>query len=340
MMRGLVFEGPGRMRLSELATPRPGAGEVLVRVGAATICGTDVRIFTGRKTREVRTGHPIGHECAGTVAAVGAGVNGVTVGERVGVCVVVTCGACDQCDAGRENLCAERITLGYHTDGAFAEYMLIPARAVARGNLFALPEGVGFEAAALCEPLACCLNGQHEMGMDATVRSVVIFGAGPIGGLHVLLAKREPGRSVTVVEPQAHRRETAMAFGADACCAPDDFAASEQFDAAILATGRAELFELALRAVRGGGRVNLFAGFDAGALSSVDPNLIHYKQIRVTGATESRRRDYAEALSLVGGGAFDVTRMITHRYRLEEHEQAFKAASQGMGLKVGFTMGS
>jgi L-iditol 2-dehydrogenase len=312
---------------------------VLVRVRHATICGSDVRIVSGRKTRDVRRGHPIGHECAGTVAAVGAGVAGYEPEDRVAVCVVVSCGVCDYCRADKENLCAERITLGYHTDGAFAEYMLIPAHAVSRGNLFKLPSEIAIELGPLIEPMACCLNGQHEMGMDDSVQTLVIFGAGPIGLYHLLLAKAGPsGRRVSIVEPMAHRREQARQLGADETCDPEHFESAEHFDAAIVAVGVPELVNTALCAVRRNGRLNLFAGFDAGASAVIDPNVIHYKQITVTGASESRRRDYAEAVELIRTGKVDVSPLVTHRFALEQYEEAFRVAADGSALKVALTM--
>jgi len=350
-MRALVFEGPGRLRLAQVPTPSPGPGEVLVRIHYAALCGTDLRIVAGTKTRDVRRGHPIGHEAAGTVAALGAGVTGYTVGERVGVCVVVSCGRCPYCQADRENLCETRITLGYQTDGAFADYMLIPERAVRRGNLFKLPPTVPLEIAPLIEPMACCLNGQHEMGLherearplEPEGGSLVIFGAGPIGLLHLILARAGKGsavRHVTVVEPRTERRACARRFGADAVCAPEAFDAVDAFDAAILAVGVPELVPAALRAVRKCGRVSLFAGFPVGNTARVDPNIVHYKQIRIFGASESRRRDYAEALDHVATGSVDPAPLITHRYRLEDYEAAFRTAAAGEALKVLFDMHS
>jgi len=373
-MRAVIFEGPNRLRLRQIRRPEVRDGEVLIRVHAAAICGTDLRILSGRKTRDVRVGHPIGHECAGAVAAVGAGVTDFVPGDRVAVCVVVSCGSCEYCDADKENLCRSRITLGYHTDGAFAEFMLIPAHAVRRGNLFKLPGEVPTEMGPLLEPMACCINGQHEMGLGSGgPESLLIFGAGPIGLLHLMLATARGGEAArergsegarakggegadgasrlggaarrsagvsspvgwtAVVEPNPKRRALAADFGAQVTCSPDEFEADEQFDAVILAVGVPELVNVALKAVRPNGRISLFAGFDKAASVAIDPNAIHYKQIRVTGASESRRRDYAEALSLVRQGRVDPAPLITHRFRLEDYQEAFRTAADGSALKV------
>jgi len=340
-MKALVFDGPNRLNLREIPRPVPDEGEVLVQIRSAAICGSDVRIVSGRKTRDVRPGHPIGHECAGTVAAMGSGVRGYEVGQPVAVCVVVSCGDCEYCRTDKENLCENRITLGYHTDGAFAEYMLIPAHAVQRGNLFKLPHGVSLEVAPLLEPMACCINGQHEMELGESdggggLPSLVIFGAGPIGLLHLMLAKAKGIDPVTVVEPVEHRRDTACQLGADRVCSPDDFDGIEQFDAAILAVGASGLVDSALQTVRRCGKINLFAGFDTGSKATIDPNLIHYKQLHMTGASESRRRDFAEALSLVREGTIDPLPLVTHRFGLNEFQEAFRVASEASALKILF----
>ncbi|MGQ9649943.1 MAG: alcohol dehydrogenase catalytic domain-containing protein [Phycisphaerae bacterium] len=343
MMRALVFEGPNRMSLRQIRRPQPGPGEVLIRVHATAICGTDVRILTGRKTREIRHGHPIGHECAGRVAAVGSGVTGYAPGEPVAVCVVVSCGRCEYCRADHENLCDTRYTLGYATDGSFAEYMLIPALAVSRGNLFHLPATVPMEVAPLLEPMACCLNGQHEMGLgpdkgvkDGRPKSLLIFGAGPIGLIHLMLAKAKGVGPITVVEPVAHRRELAKRFGADEVVSPDQFDVAGRFDAAILAVGVPELASVAIHALKKTGKVNFFAGFSTGATVTIDPNAVHYSQITISGASESRRRDFAEAMSLVEQGIIDPARLLTHRFSLDQYEEAFRVAGDGTAVKVVF----
>jgi len=344
-MRALIFEGPNRLSLREIPRPEPGDGEVLIRVHVAAICGSDVRIMSGRKTRDVRMGYPIGHECAGTIAAIGKGVEGYEPGERVAVCVVVSCGECDYCKADKENLCDSRITLGYHTDGAFAEYMLIPAHAVRRGNLFKLPADVPMDVAPLLEPMACCINGQYEMalgeqdrGKDLPTESLVIFGAGPIGLLHLMLAKAKGLDAITVVEPIQYRREMADQLGADIICPPEAFDEAENYDAAILAVGKPELINLAQKVVKRSGKVSLFAGFDAGASVTIDPNLIHYKQLHISGAPESRRGDFAEALSLVTRAKVDPSPLIAHRFSLDQYRKAFQMAADRSALKVIFEM--
>jgi L-iditol 2-dehydrogenase len=189
--------------------------------------------------------------------------------------------------------------------------------------------------------MACCLNGQHEMQLgidDDRPESLVIFGAGPIGLIHLILARSKSVGPITVVEPQSHRRALAEKFGADEVVSPESFEAAGRFDAAILAVGLPELVKTALQAVKKNGKINLFAGFDAGATVAIDPNLIHYGQFTITGASESRRRDYAEALDLVISGTIDPAGLLTHRFALEDHEEAFRVAADGSAIKVAFDM--
>lgn len=341
-MQALIFDGPDQLRLDAWPLPSPAPGEVVVRVRTTTICGTDVRIVSGRKTREVRRGHPIGHECAGTVAAIGEGVTRFVVGDRVAVHPVITCGACEYCLADRENLCAQRYTLGYATDGSFADSMRIPARAVAHGNLFKLPPQIPLEVASVLEPAGCCLNGQHEMALASVTAGgkahLLVMGAGPIGLLHVMLARAlpEPPARIVVLEPRAHRRAAALRLGADEAVDPAEFGGTDAFHAVIMAAGIGGAVNVALRAAHKEGRVNLFAGFDAGAAPPVDVNAIHYKQLHISGASESRRRDFAEALSLALDGRLDLGAIVTHRYTIDQYEEAFAAAADGTALKVAF----
>ena len=346
MMRALIFDGPDRLRLGDFPRPVPAAGDVLVKVRHASICGTDIRIVAGRKSRDIRHGYPIGHECSGTVAEVGPAVTGYAPGEPVAVCVVVSCGECDACAADHENLCPRRVTLGYHTAGAFAEYMLIPAHAVNRGNVFKLPPEVLPEIAPLLEPMGCCLNGQHEMraGRANTSgpsgnRTLLILGAGPIGLLHLSLARAGGGYDrIVMTEPLAHRREHALRLGADEVLAPDALEPREQFDDVIVAFGDPGLVDVAMRAARKCGRINLFAGFDKDTRLSFDPNLVHYNQLYLSGGSESRRRDYAEALELVRRGRVRPGDLVTHRFALEDYEEAFRIARERVGLKVVFLL--
>lgn len=341
-MKAAVLQAPNDLRLADIATPDAAPGELVLRVRAATVCGTDLRILTGRKTKGVRFPSVIGHEFAGEVVQAGAGVTQFKAGDRVCMDPVIPCRACAYCKSGRENVCLHRQAMGYEFDGAFAEYIRIPAIALASGNVFRMPEGMSFEAAALAEPLACCINGQRNAGVQLG-DSVVILGAGPIGLMHAALARAAGARQVIVSEPNAARRQAAAERGVDHVCDPAGTSLAEFVkartdglgaDVVILAIGVPQLANEALTIVRRGGRVNLFAGFSAGDMSSIDVNLIHYGELIVTGASALARRDYELALNLLASGRIDAGTLITHRYEVADSLAAFDEAGSGRALKV------
>ena len=341
-MKAAVLRGPNDLALTTVATPKAGPGDLVLRVRAATVCGTDLRILTGKKTKGVRFPSIIGHEFAGVVVDAGAEVKGWKVGDRVCVDPVVPCRKCAYCKTGRENVCQNRQAIGYEFDGAFAEFVRIPAIALEAGNVFRVPDDMDFEAAALAEPLACCINGQR----NADIRlgdTVLVLGAGPIGLMHAALAKSAGARQVIVSEPNAARRQAAIDRGVDAVCDPSaeslvDIVRSRTdglgADVAILAIGVPALVNDAFNAVRKGGHVNLFAGFSAGATASIDVNIVHYNEIVVTGASALSRRDYEIALNLLASGRINARSLVTHRFGIDDALGAFDEAGSGRALKV------
>ncbi|MHB1007213.1 MAG: zinc-dependent dehydrogenase [Chloroflexota bacterium] len=341
-MRAVVLYGPNDLRCEEVPTPSAGPGELLLRTRAAAVCGTDLRIVDGTKTRGVRLPSIIGHELAGEVHAIGAGVTGFAVGDRVSVTPIVYCRSCYYCTHDMENMCANNRSLGYDIDGGFAEYTLIPAEAVAAGNVFHLPAGVSFEAGALAEPLACCLNGSEKSRLGLG-QAVLVAGAGPIGLMHVQLARSAGAREVIVSEPSAGRRERALALGATAVvdAKSEDLAAVVRertggigVDAAIMAIGAAVIVGNLLDLVRKGGVLNLFAGFPGAGETTLSANAIHYKEVTVIGTSSSSRRHYARALEMIAAGGINVESLITNTYSLADTAQAIAAVRRGDGLRA------
>src|SRR6266542_486872 len=215
-MQAAVFRGPNQMELREIPRPDPGPGEVLIRVGACAVCGTDLRIFAGGKTRGVYPPRVLGHEIAGQVIALGPGADQYTdvkPGDRVAVPPGVPCLACRFCNTGHENLCKRRKGLGYFYDGGFAEYMIVPDVAVRHGLLYHVPDSLSDAEAAIAEPLACVVNGQSKSQVKLG-DVVVITGAGPIGLMHLQLSRLAGARKILVSEPSAERRALAAELGA------------------------------------------------------------------------------------------------------------------------------
>lgn len=321
--------------------PRLEPGDLLLKVKAATVCGTDIRILRGRKTAGIRYPSILGHEFAGEVVETG-GHPQFHQGQAVCVCPQFTCGHCDYCMRGHENLCRNMTAMGYGIDGAFAEYVRIPKRGVEAGNVFPMPGGLSFEAAALAEPLSCVMNGQDLVGVR-TGDVVAILGAGPIGILHVKLARFSGARTIIVSEPNALRREAALREGADIVIDPstDDLPGRVRSasgglgaDVAICAIGVPSLANDAIGLVRKRGRVSLFAGFDKGTQAQIDVNAIHYDEITVTGAFGLTRQHFERALNLIGSGRLALDSLLTHRFSLAEIGTALAVAEQGSAIKV------
>lgn len=340
-MKAAVLHAPNHMQVMHAADPVTEVGDLVLRVGAATICGTDIRVYRGRKTAGIRYPSIIGHEFAGEIVAT-HGLSPFLVGQRVGVCPAIPCGHCPQCQRGRENLCPDLQAVGYQLDGAFAEYIRIPARAVELGNVHLLPDHVGFEEAALIEPLACVLNGQNKVALRQG-DTVAILGAGPIGRLHAKLARLRGAAKIIVSEPSPARRLAALRAGADVVLDPfaGDLRSAVQgetggrgVDVVICAIGLPALAAQAVGLAAKGGRVSLFAGFSHGEMAALDVNAIHYDELRLTGAFGLSRRDYADGLQMVVSGQVDLRDMVTHRYGLDAVSQAFSMAESGAAMKV------
>ena len=343
-MKAAILYAPSDLRLAVTDDPVQQPGDLILRVRTATICGTDIRVYRGRKTAGIRYPSVIGHEFCGEIVASPDSAR-FQPGMRVGVCPAIPCGRCVQCLRGRENLCPDLQAIGYEIDGAFAEYIRIPARAVELGNVHVLPETVTDADAALIEPLACVLNGQNKVGLQQG-DSVVILGAGPIGALHVKLARLRGAARVIVSEPNAARRAAALQAGADVVIDPTlgDLRAAvrgetrgQGADVVICAIGIPALAAQAIGLAAKGGRVSLFAGFTKGDTGTLDINAIHYEELQVTGSFGLSRRDYEDALNMVADCRIDLRDMVTHRYGLHDVAAAFAMAESGAAMKVTIT---
>lgn len=340
-MLAAVLDAPKAFGLKQVPTPTPGPGEVLLRIEATTLCGTDLRLISGTKTAGVRPGVVLGHEIAGRIEAVGEGVEDVAVGAQATVSIVVSCNRCANCLAGREHFCANLELIGYGIDGGLAEYCLVPERAVSNGNVILTPE---MPARTLClaEPLSCVLNGASQFNTRPG-DTVVVLGAGPIGLLHTQLARLQGAGQVVVTNRSAGRRELAMELGASRAVDPttedlkavvDEVSGGRGADVVVVAIGALELANQALELAGVGGRVNYFAGFPKGSTATMDPNLVHYKELLVTGGSNARRSDVHRAVQVLAGGGIDADRIVTHGFTLANVDQAVQAVSDQLGVKV------
>ena len=330
-MKAARYWGKGDIRLEEIPCPEPGHEDLLVRVKACAVCGTDLRILKGEKTKGVRIPSVLGHELAGEVTAVGSGVLDFAAGDRVAVAPVIPCGQCDACRKGFASVCENRTALGYEYDGGFQEYVRMPGALLAAGNVFRLPDRVSFAEASLLEPLSCCVHGQKRMQIR-TGESVFIFGAGPIGLMHLAVLKANAVGPVTVCERNPQRQRLAQDLGADE--AVDCLSKAGPCDHAICAVGIPDAIPDLVARLRRGGTLLLFAGFPKETRAAVDLNAAHYGELSLVGSSASTRDDFRDALDLCATGRLDLTRLITHRLPLSEIAQAIELARSGQSIKV------
>lgn len=343
-MLAAVYHGPEDVRLEEVSVPIIGADEVLLKVAKAGICGTDLRIWHGahRKFPPGTVRIP-GHELVGDIAELGANVKGLEPGERVFVAPNMGCGHCRQCVSGNNNRCARYEAIGVTMDGAFAEYVRIPAAAILQGNLIPLAAQADPAAAALIEPFACVLRGQDAVAVRPG-EVVLVVGAGPIGVMHVMLARLRGAGRVIVSDLLPDRLGLVTRAGADRTVSPlqEDLAAviaeesgGEGADVIIVAAPAAGAQEEALKLSAIGGRINLFGGLPREQSTiRFDSNLVHYKELVVTGTTACSTADCWRAAALVNSGRVDLSHLVSARFPLSEALQALAAAEDRKSLKV------
>ena len=341
-MRAVVLNGPNDFKAAEVERPEIGDNDILLQMKKAAICGTDMRILAGTKTKGVRYPSIIGHEMCGLICEVGKNVKGFEVGEKVSIANVIPCHSCHSCLTGRENACMNRKAIGYEFDGGFAEYVLIPGIAIESGNGVKLPEDVSFEEGALIEPLSCCIRGLKNAGTGFN-DSVLIVGAGPIGLMHLQLSKIVGAKKVIVSEPIASRREKAEKLGADLVIDPTkenlaDIVMRETdslgMDVIVMAIGVPAIINSTLKLCRKGGTVNLFAGFAGTGESTIEVNTIHYNEINVNGSTAYKREDYFEAADMVKNKKVNLKEIVTHTFKIDDFQDAYEVCKSGSGLKV------
>lgn len=341
-MRAVMYYAPGDVRLAECPVPAMTPDAILVKVACCAICGTDLKLATVGNPRC----HPpriIGHEMAGRIVDIGASVRGFAAGERVTLATTLACGACAICRKGLGNLCPASKPISYNYDGAFAEYLLVPPDALRGGNLIRIPEGISDEAAALSEPLSCAVNAQVLANVSAG-DNVLILGGGPLGAIHAELAKARGARRVMIVQRSEPRlsllRRLAAVHVIDGN--RDDIASivKEQTgglgaDVVIVCAPARRVQEDAPALVRKGGCISLFAGLPKGESEiTLDSRVLHYNEIRIVGASDSRPEHVVAALKLLAAGKINTDALITHRLPLERFMEGIALMKQKQSLKV------
>ncbi|MGC2571667.1 MAG: alcohol dehydrogenase catalytic domain-containing protein, partial [Candidatus Nitrosopolaris sp.] len=329
--------------------------EVILRVNTCAVCTYDVRVVRGGHIK-VRPPVILGHElCATTegsltitdrtISKARTSTTIIKADSRVAVCPIVPCLYCLFCSQKKYNLCIDLKEIGSSLDGGFAEYIVIPQRVLRIGGIVSVPNNLSDDEAALLEPLACCLNGFSNMGQQITKETTVtVIGDGPIGLLHLQISKKLYDARTMVVGKIPHRIEIAKLLGADAIINNIDTNNSAKdilnltngigSSIIIIATSDPAALRLALSIASKGSIINIFAGIAGGNHIFLDPNWLHYNQVAITGSFSSTPHMLQQAARLASYGKINLSRMVSHRYSLNEVQEALLATEKYYGLRA------
>jgi 2-desacetyl-2-hydroxyethyl bacteriochlorophyllide A dehydrogenase len=327
-MRAIVLDRPGSFRVAEVPDPTPGEGQIVVKVDACGVCGTDIHIMDGEFPP---TPYPItpGHEFAGTVVAVASDVPaqmGLTLGTKVAVDPSLYCGYCRRCRSGRDNLCENWAAVGDTVDGAFAEYVAVPAI-----NAHRLPDGIDGQLGAMVEPLACAVHGLRRLG-PLFGDSVVLAGAGTMGLLLLQLLVHAGAGAVTVVDRVPDRLAVARKLGAARTASSLGDLEDERFEIAVDATGVPAVVDGVAGLLDRGGRLLVFGVSPAEASISLSPFRVYNDEITVTGSM-AILRSFAPAVELIGAGTIDPRPLLSEPLPLADYGEALRRVRAGQGIK-------
>jgi threonine dehydrogenase-like Zn-dependent dehydrogenase len=337
------MEGKG-LEITDVPMPKIQPDEALVKVEATAICGTDVKIVRNG-SRRAKPGQRLvlGHEFAGTIHEVGSAVRGLTKGMRVGVAPNFGCGHCEACIKGMSNMCAQYSAFGIDIDGSHTSYVRIPAAAIAQGNVVELPPEATWEEMAVAEPLSCVLNGQNSVNLKAG-DTVLVYGAGPMGLLHVVLAAASGASRIIMADPVGARLGKASEVGATSTVDSSRDSVADHVkaqtngrgvDVIFTAASVAEIVPEALQLLAPFGRFCLFAGLLKGKSNvTIDANPIHYKNLLITGTSGGCNADYRTTVKLIASRRVDVRPVISHVFPMSKIADAYAMASSGRGQKI------
>lgn len=345
-MKAAVCYGMRDIRVEDYEMPQCPEGSILVKVHACAICGTDKRIYT---IGDYRAQYPviIGHEIAGEVVEVAKGVTSVKVGDRVCVAPGHGCGYCKACKAGAPNLCVNpHPSMGYKLNGGFAQYIAVPEHIFRLGFVNKIPENLSYDEASMSEIIACCLNA-HRTSKVNKGDTVLIIGAGPAGMIHAILSKLDGAEKVILAQRSTYRLEQAKKLFPDAvdrtvAMNDEDLAAVVKeetdgygADVVYVCAPSHKAQEQAIQLAGPHGRVNFFGGVpkDDGIVS-FEANLVHYKELFITGASSSLPETNREALELLSKHLIDGKKLVTNKFPLEKMKEALELAEARECVKV------
>lgn len=333
-MRFVTVGGPSQVSISESSDPVPGPGDIVVRMEACGICGSDLEKVYGKY------GQPsmrLGHEPAGVVKVVGEDVEGYGPGDRVFTHHHVPCYSCYLCRHGNETACPEYYGSNLAPCGLAQEY-LVPSWNVRRGGVLRLPDSMSFEEAAMIEPLACCVRAWSKCRYQRG-DSVGIFGTGSTGMMHAMLAIRNGFSGIYCVDTNEFRLAFADKLGVSGTIVAGDGAAAQirastdgrGVDLAVVATDSMSALQSAIASVRHGGTVMMFGVPSQGASIRLDMDDIYSREVTLLSSYAASDADTAEALRLISEGEVEAGSLVTHKYDISESQKAFDHAKSGRG---------
>ena len=336
-MKAAYFLGKETIELRQAPVPEPGPGDVLLRVAACGVCGTDVHIYHGDKGSAAVTPPVIlGHELAGVVERVGPAVTSLRPGDRVTVDPNIYCGKCRYCRMGKKHLCENLYAVGVNRDGGFAEYCAVPET-----QCYPLADGVPLRYGAMTEPLACCLHG-IDRARIAPGSTVCIVGGGAIGLLLLQLARLSGASRVALSEPVAMRREAALQLGADGVIDPvrEDMArrltqllGEPGADVVIECAGVPVAVQQAFQAAKRGAAILLFSVPQPGSVYQLPLEDVYQKELTIAGSFINPDT-HGRAAALINSGVIDLAPIITHTYPVDRLDDAIRMQMSADSLKV------
>ncbi len=343
-MKAAVYLGKEQIELQSVADPVLLDGEVLLKIEACSVCGTDLRTFR-HGDKKIEPPRILGHEFCGRIVESRATQSTLRVGDRVVMYIVMACGECKYCKAGRQNLCMNRTTMSYHYDGAFAPYVRIPAKAVREGNLIKVEnEDIPSQHLSLAEPLGCVMNAatKIQIGFKDTV---AVIGAGPIGVMHAILARLAGAQKVWMLDISENRLSMMKQFDIDGVVkvSPDQNHYQQMLDltngfgpsVVIVANSVAQSQADALEIAGKGAKVEFFGGLPKSKPEALlNTNHLHYKELLVSGSYSEKMSDFQAAYALINSGRFPSDKIITHTLPLERMNESFGLMERGESLKV------
>jgi L-iditol 2-dehydrogenase len=340
-MTAAYLTGPSRLELRTVSTPRVNAGEILLRVRAVGLCGSDARIFVQGSPR-VTYPAVVGHEIAGEIVSIGAGVRGWKAGDRLALGSQVPCGRCTACRAKAENLCESAEMVGYQRPGGLAAHLLLTKDVLTRGQIAKLPAGLDFDTASLAEPLAAVLNGFERMG-GVKGRVLAILGSGGAAHLATVAADALGAKRVVVCGRSAALRGGVAAKLADVVASSDSFEENRRalrraspggFERIFVASDNAAMPTLAVSLLAARGTAVLFGVTPRGEMARINANDLHYNEASLVGCFGSTPRHFAEAVKLLAKRRADFAKLVTHRFPLSRIHTAYGAMADKRRIKV------